>query len=176
MHPRPGSGWLGKAKAGAAVLSVMALALVIGLVSIGGAQEDPPRDNLRGALGGDFHATESLSDWGTNVSFPTPATDPITDDDVFVTVDRWKSGDTGQVQPTTTDTGDCTGNIRKPTAPEGKVCIYIEGGDNATDVNGYSVRPGTRGSRFGFKLGWTNANPGDTFLDGVWVYNYPAAP
>jgi hypothetical protein len=173
MSTRPGWGTrLRKAKGGVALLSAMAMALVIGLVSIGIATSPPPR-NLRGAIGADYHAQESLSDWGVDTSLQHPATNPLTDDDVFISVQRWKSGDVGQTQPTTTDTGNCNGTVRRPTAPDGKVCIYVEGGDNAQDVNGYSVRPGTRGSRFGFKLAWTNTEPGDTFIDAVWVYNFP---
>jgi hypothetical protein len=39
-----------------------------------------------------------------------------------------------------------------PTAPAGKVCVYVAGGDNANDVNGYSIRPGTGASPYGFKV------------------------
>jgi hypothetical protein len=55
----------------------------------------------------------------------------------------------------------------------GKVCIYVAGGDNAANVSGYSVRPGTAGRRYGFKLKWDAVNNGDTFIDAVWAYRYP---
>lgn len=161
-----------KAKGPIALLTTVAIATVISLISLGAAGP-APRPNLRGVVGGDFHAGEALSDWGAVATLQEPAAGLITDDDVYVSVDKWKSGDVGQTQPTTTDTGPCTGTPRRPIAPEGKVCIYVEGGDNAIDVNGYSARPGVLGSRYGFKLSWTNAEPGDTFIDAIWVYNAP---
>lgn len=156
----------------AALLATLAIVLVVGLISMGIAAPTTPRYQ-RGAVGGDFDAFQALGDWGIDESLHTPAPTPLTDDDVYVVVSKWRSGDTGQTQPTTTDTGPCTGSVRRPTAPEGKVCIYVAGGDNATDVNGYSVRPGTLGSRFGFKLAWTNEEPGDTFIDATWAYGNP---
>jgi hypothetical protein len=133
----------------------------------------PSGDTIRGAVGGDFNAESALGDWGTVVSLPLQARNALSDDDVFVNVSLWQSGN-GQTQPTTTDTDPgCNGTIANPTAPAGKVCIYVAGGDNAQDLNGYSVVPGTGGSPFGFKLAWTNTGTGDTFIDGVWAYTAP---
>jgi hypothetical protein len=96
------------------------------------------------------------------------------DDDVFVDVDGWLPGDDDQTEPTTEDdSAACTGSPANPTAPSGTVCIYVAGGDNAIDVSGWSVRPGTDTSPFGFKLGWTNETAGDTFIDAVWAYTAP---
>jgi hypothetical protein len=111
-----------------------------------------------------------VSDWGAIVTLPMQARDDLGDDDVFVTAALW-TGDPDQTRPTTTDgSANCTGTLDEPTAPPGKVCIYVAGGDNATDVNGYSVRPGAGTSRFGFKLAWTAPDSGDTFIDAVWAY------
>jgi hypothetical protein len=65
------------------------------------------------------------------------------------------------------------GSPANPTAPAGKVCIYVAGGDNAVDVQGYSVLPGTGASPYGFELKWTNTTTGDTFIDAVWAYKAP---
>jgi hypothetical protein len=133
----------------------------------------PSGRTIRGAVGGDFDAAANLTDWGVVVSLPSRARNALGDDDVFVVVTTWQSGN-GQTQPTTTDTNvGCTGTVTSPTAPAGKVCIYVAGGDNATDLNGYSVRPGTGRSPYGFKLSWTNSVPGDTFIDAVWAYRAP---
>jgi hypothetical protein len=133
----------------------------------------PSGRTIRGAVGGDFDAAANLTDWGVVVSLPAAARNALGDNDVYVNVALWSTGD-GQTQPTTTDTNvGCTGTLAAPTAPAGKVCIYVAGGDNATDLNGYSVRPGTGRSRYGFKLSWTNATPGDTFIDAVWAYHAP---
>jgi hypothetical protein len=129
---------------------------------------------IRGAVGGDFDAAAPVTDWGVIVSLPAKAANALSDDDVFVNVAGWESGDLGQVQPTTTDTdAGCTGSPANPTAPAGTVCIYVAGGDNALDLNGYSVLPGTDASPYGFKLKWENAATGDTFVDAVWAYRAP---
>lgn len=129
---------------------------------------------IRGAVGGDFNASAPITDWGVIVSLPATAGNALSDGDVFINVAGWQSGDVGQVQPTTTDTNaGCTGSPANPTAPAGKVCIYVAGGDNAQDVNGYSVLPGTGASPYGFKLKWENPGTGDTFIDAVWAYTAP---
>lgn len=134
----------------------------------------PSGRTIRGAIGGDFDAHANTLDWGVVASLPVKARNALSDDHVFVNVTGWTSGDTGQTQPATTDTDPgCTGTPANPTAPSGKVCIYVAGGDNAIDVNGYSVLPGTGASPFGFKLAWTNSTTGDTFIDATWAYTAP---
>jgi hypothetical protein len=132
----------------------------------------PAGKTIRGAIGGDFHVySEASDDFGVAGSLPIPASSPLGDDDVHIVVTTWTAGDVGQTQPTTTDTNaGCTGSVRLPKAPPGDVCIYIAGGDNAENVDGFSVRPGTGRSRFGFKLAWDAPVTGDTFLEGVWAY------
>jgi hypothetical protein len=132
----------------------------------------PAGKTIRGAIGGDFHVySEASDDFGVTGSLPIPASSPLGDDDVHIVVTTWTSGDAGQTQPTTTDTNaGCDGTLSRPTAPAGDVCIYVAGGDNAENVDGFSVRPGAGRSRFGFKLGWDAAVTGDTFLEGVWAY------
>jgi hypothetical protein len=131
----------------------------------------PAGTTIRGAVGGDFDAhTAAEIDWGVIVSLPVPASAPLSDNHVFINVAGWQQGD-GQTQPDTTDTDPgCTGSPTNPTAPKGKVCIYVAGGDNASDVNGYSVLPGTGASPYGFKVSWKSNDTGDTFIDAVWAY------
>jgi hypothetical protein len=74
------------------------------------------------------------------------------------------------------DEGDnaCTGTFQNPTAPPDQVCIYISNGDNAVDVHGVSVVPGTGGSRHGFKMVWsTPSADADSFVEAVWAYRRP---
>jgi hypothetical protein len=134
----------------------------------------PSGRTIRGAAGGDFESSATVVDWGVDVSLPVKAANALSDDDVFVNVAGWASGDIGQIQPTSTDTNaECDGTPAAPTAPPGTVCIYVAGGDNATDVSGYSVLPGTAASPYGFKLAWTSPLAGDTFIDAVWAYTAP---
>jgi hypothetical protein len=132
----------------------------------------PAGKTIRGAIGGDFHVySDASDDFGVAGSLPIPASSPLGDDDVHIVVTTWTSGDPAQTQPTTTDTNaGCDGTLRRPTAPAGDVCIYVAGGDNAANVEGFSVRPGTARSRFGFKLAWDAPGTDDTFLEGVWAY------
>ena len=134
----------------------------------------PSGTTIRGAVGADFHAeTAPERDFGVDVSLPVPAANALSDDEVSINVDGWVSGN-GQTQPTTDDTNPgCTGTPASPTAPAGHVCIYVAGGDNAVNVDGFSVLPGTGASPYGFKLGWDAAAPGDTFIDAVWAYTAP---
>jgi hypothetical protein len=137
----------------------------------------PSGATIQGAVGGDFDANAATlpSDWGVVVSLPARARNYLRDADVFVSVSQWLSGAAGQVKPTTTDTSPgCTGTRSHPTAPAGKVCIYVTGGDNATNLNGYSIVPGaSAGNPLGFKLSWTSTNDSDTFIDAVWAYRAP---
>jgi Collagen triple helix repeat (20 copies) len=138
----------------------------------------PPGQTIRGAVGGDFHAFDSTaSDFGVDVTLPMAAPVPLGDDDVAVVDDFWQNGG-GQTAPTSADQADAAcstapGTLDNPTAPPGKVCIYITGADHAFNVEGLSVRFGTEESKYGFKLKWDASTQGDTFVDAVWAYTAP---
>ena len=51
--------------------------------------------------------------------------------------------------------------------------IYVTGGDNAANVSGDAVIPGSGGSKLGFKLLWDAEHNGDTFIDAVCAYRFP---
>jgi hypothetical protein len=134
----------------------------------------PSGRTIHGAVGGDFHAFDaSASDFGIDVTLPIPAANALGDDAVFVNVAGWQNAG-GQTMPTTTDTdAGCTGTPFNPTAPAGKVCIYVSGADHALNLNGYSVLFGTGASPYGFKLKWDASAIGDTFVDATWAYTAP---
>ena len=134
----------------------------------------PSGETIRGAIGADYHAyDDSASDFGIDVTLPMPAPVALGDDDVFVNVSHWQGAD-GQTEPTTADTNaGCTGTPDNPTAPAGKVCIYVAGADHAFNLSGYSVRFGDEKSKYGFKLKWDASQKGDTFIDAVWAYKAP---
>jgi hypothetical protein len=137
-------------------------------------QPVPSHQTIRGAVGADFHAFDSTaSDFGVDVTLPMPARNALSDADVFVNVTGWQNAG-GQTQPTTTDTSaGCTGTPASPTAPAGKVCIYVSGADHAFNLSGYSVLAGTGASPYGFKLKWDASQTGDTFVDATWAYTAP---
>jgi hypothetical protein len=160
------------------LVAVAAAVVPIANAARSGSARVAPSGTTHGVIGGDFDTQLPVgsingADWGVTATLPLPAAVKLTDDVVFVNVDRWKDGG-GQTKPTTTDTSpQCTGTAQNPTAPKGKVCIYVLGGDNAVNVSGYSVVPGAGGSKLGFKLKWDSAGNGDTFIDAVWAYQYP---
>jgi hypothetical protein len=134
----------------------------------------PSGRTIRGAVGGDYHAFDNTaSDFGIDVTLPMPAPVGLSDADVFVDVSHWQNAG-GQTAPTTTDTDPgCTGTPDNPTAPAGKVCIYVSGADHAFNLAGYSVLFGTGASKYGFKLKWDASQVGDTFVDATWAYTAP---
>jgi hypothetical protein len=133
----------------------------------------PSGSTIRGAIGGDFDSPSGGNDWGVIANLPLKARNDLTDADVHVNVSTWTNAG-GQTPPTTTDGNvGCTGTIANPTAPAGDVCIYVAGGDNAADLFGFSIVPGTGGSPYGFKLNFTSPIGGDTYIDAVWAYTAP---
>ncbi|MDX6592379.1 MAG: hypothetical protein QOJ13_1575 [Gaiellales bacterium] len=104
------------------------------------------------------------ADWGIDASFQRTANNTIRDVDVKVV--GTGSGDPG-------DFTGCSGSTTNPTAPKGKVCIYLIGSGSATNIRGVTPVPGTgTGSRFGFKLIWDATGNGDTFVDAVWAPHF----
>jgi hypothetical protein len=137
-------------------------------------QPVPHGKTLRGAIGADYQAFDNTaSDFGVDMTMPMSAPVGLSDDDVFVNVLHWQNAG-GQTAPTTTDTNPgCTGTPENPTAPPGKVCIYVSGADHAFNLAGYSVLFGTGASKYGFKLKWDASQVGDTFVDATWAYTAP---
>src|SRR5919109_424376 len=82
------------------------------------------------------------------------------------------AGVTGTVVVSDSGEHPCTGSFRVPTAPPDKVCIYIANADNAADIHGVSISPGSAGVKWGFKLVWSHVVDGeDSFVDATWAYN-----
>ena len=164
-------------------LAGTALVAVFAFNSLGaGAAVNPSSEPsgtlIRGAIGGDFDTQLPPgglvgADWGIDQQFDEPAGNRINDSEVYIVTSTWTDAG-GQLTPTTTDgPGPCTGTAAQPTAPAGKVCIYVLGSDNAVNLSGYAIAVGTGGSKYGFKLKWDAAGNGDTYVDAVWAYRYP---
>jgi hypothetical protein len=164
--------------AGAALMAVLTLSSL----SVGAEVQAGPRPGtlVKGAIGGDFDTQLPVgsingADWGIDQQFRQPAGNRIHDNDVYIVVSTWTDAG-GQLQPTTADgpgPNRCTGTASSPTAPRGKVCIYVLGSDNAVNLSGYAIAVGTGGSKYGFKLKWDASGNGDTYVDAVWAYRYP---
>ncbi len=140
---------------------------------------------LRGAIGGDFDSelpggSVNGADWGVIQTLKPKASPALNDAHVYAQVGTCKKPDNTTPCGSAVNNGDsesnpgCTGSVAVPTAPAGFVCIYVAGADNAANVAGVSIVPGTGASPFGFKLIWdSSAHNGDTFIDAVWAYKFP---
>lgn len=157
----------------AAIISTLAVFVTMIALSLQPASAGREGRTIRGVIGGDFHAVASAGgdDWGALASLTRRAATPISDGDVAVVDDQ---APPGVVSTDETDVA-CTGTYQVPTAPPDKVCIYISNGDNAVDVHGVSIVPGsTGGSRYGFKMVWSTPTvDADTFVEASWAYRLP---
>jgi len=154
----------GKLFVGVAVV----FALALGVAVTASRADSGSTPTIRGMVGGDFDTqlpagSVNGADWGVDASFPRAANNLIHDGDVKVV--GAGSGDSG-------DFTGCTGSAANPTAPKGKVCVYLIGSGSATNIRGVTPVPGTGGSKFGFKLIWDATGNGDTFVDAVWAYHF----
>lgn len=69
--------------------------------------------------------------------------------------------------------GACAGNAAAPTAPPGKVCLYLTSAPGlGTTVEGLAI-PGYTGSRVGFVVHATTAGGTTTGAFGSWAYTSP---
>jgi hypothetical protein len=136
-----------------------------------------PAVTIRGVIGLDTEGVAGLTDggdWGAVASIGgRGATTRLSDIDVAVD----SVLPTGVTNVSVGDSGDhgCNGTWLNPTAPPDKVCIYIANADNAVDIRGVSISPGSAGTWYGFKIVWSHSVINeDSFVDAVWAYRRPA--
>ncbi len=69
----------------------------------------------------------------------------------------------------------CTGNVDDPTAPAGKVCLYLSADLNVdrSQTRGLDARRQTRGFRIRFEQEAIAMAGDDKFLDATWAYTAP---
>ncbi len=107
--------------------------------------------------------TTNSSDVKQVVQLPGPAPADLTD----ATVNFANAGGAADAD------GSCTGSAAAPTAPAGKVCLYlsvVQGAD--TVVDGQAI-PALPGSRAGFVVHAASATLGGTGAFGTWAYTAP---
>ena len=134
----------------------------------------PSGATLTGAWGGrhpnpDF-GFETVS-YLLSVSFPVPAAVGLLAEEVNFAPNT--SGVPSEADP------ECTGNVEHPTAPPGKVCIYLSEVGHVDSLGGFALSklPGGRDmDRFGFLvrvIGSKGANERMLTAMGTWAYTAP---
>jgi hypothetical protein len=136
------------------------------------ASSIPSGTTVKGLFGDSDIATDTDESAALNigVSFPVPAPVDLTDDNVnFAGMPNEFAAD---------DDSTCTGTVANPTAPSGKVCIYVDGfiGKNNASLGTALNNGGPAGSnKYGFIIlvsGNTN-NPSRATIEGTWAYTAP---
>jgi hypothetical protein len=129
----------------------------------------PSGRTVSGALG---YETASASDYREVVSFyPLKAPANVVDANV--------SFDTSTVSAlaaqNSEESANCTGTASTPTAPAGKVCIYLSGENVAPNsAVGTTLDPAIpTGSDLGFSVTADASGANGTFLTGTWAYTAP---
>jgi hypothetical protein len=133
----------------------------------------PSGKTVTGAWGGDYAAVPASSAQELfPIGFPVKAPSVLTSEQVNTAPDS-RAADPDPA---------CAGTLGGPTAPPGKVCIYIDQGDTSTQVHGYKlmtpiVDPPVSGDELGFSIliDYSTAVSGDQTVSarGTWAYTAP---
>lgn len=69
----------------------------------------------------------------------------------------------------------CSGSLARPSAPRGKLCLYVYGSSNVDEGEiEIAQLEGLRAVEDrGFSLGFTSTGAGDAYIQGVWAYRAP---
>ena len=141
--------------------------------NVGVRRDDPVRPTVTGAWGGRYIAPQAAynNSYLISYSLPAKAPGPLGDLDVN-TASNTAAGDPDP---------SCTGSVDAPTAPPGKVCLYIGNAVNA-QVTGFSlIQPGSNTTQPGDDYGFvvrildtgTTGNTATTAAEGTWAYTAP---
>jgi hypothetical protein len=133
----------------------------------------PSGTTVTGAWGGRYIAPQLAfnNSYLISYSLPVKAPAPLSDS----TVNTAANAAAGDPDAT------CTGSVDAPTAPAGKVCIYI-GSSNNAQVTGFSlISPGSGTTQPGDDYGFivrildagTVGNTATTSAEGTWAYTAP---
>ena len=126
----------------------------------------PAGQTVTGAI--EYDAESSVAgDFRSSVAFPARAPMALTATTVNFAADAKAE--------TTDDDPTCTGDAATPTAPAGKVCVYL--GSTAGDTTGLSARntlDAVGGSQSGITLRWDDsAVTPDVYVYASWAYTAP---
>lgn len=115
----------------------------------------------------DFESTGTGGDFVFSVSFPARAPAVLTDGDINFAASSGSAPLIGDGDPT------CTGTTDAPTAPTGKVCLYLVGSLRASGYIGFSNHAL---ADHGFRVRWVGAADTanvDMYARVTWAYTAP---
>jgi len=124
----------------------------------------PPGEMMRGVWGGREAGAGNLM--VQDYTFPTPTQNTLSDGDINFAA----GGNSGLVG--SDDDPTCTGTSGSPTAPPGKVCIYVAASDLLAS-NNTARGDAVVSSRRGFQVRGPSNAVGDTEAHGTWAFTAP---
>jgi len=128
----------------------------------------PPDITVTGALVWDSHSLDIDDSDRVSVDLPGVAPTPLTSDDV-----NFAGSELGNIVDADST---CTGTVGAPTAPAGKVCIYLSdsGGIDPDPGDGLSGEAGLLPTR-SFEVSWVAAGVlnADEYVYATWAYRAP---
>lgn len=160
---------------------------VVTLTSIKGADGAssydaiPSGKTVYGVIGLDGDTSNVTSDWYGFASFPGKVDRLLANEDVIVANTSNVDNDCTSASCLNAEevaaASQCTGTVDAPTAPAGKVCIYVK------QLRTANMTPGSLGAYAlagtsatftpGFMLGYGTNATGDVYLRAVWAYTAP---
>jgi hypothetical protein len=147
----------------------------------------PSGKTIEGVWGGQYTpaATGSNDAFVLTTSFPAPAPEPITDGTAQVSTNSSFGGPSPSVAAAAADADEdpaCSGTLAAPSAPRGKLCLYVRDARLANVKDGtFHVQgpasdddTGATARKLGFEVSFTaNSATEPVRVEGVWVYKAP---
>jgi len=137
----------------------------------------PSGTTIRGAVGLDVEAPATTGDFRVAMTFPAKLTQKLQDEDfLFASTSVVDNDCTGATRCTSNPfSALCTGTASNPTAPAGKVCLYVEYASNAKSINAWELADdpaaeATSGLLLVFSV---DGSAGDAYVQAVWAYTAP---
>ena len=137
----------------------------------------PSGTTIRGVVGLDVEAPATSGDFRVAMTFPAKLTQKLQDADfLFASTSVVDNDCTGAARCTAAPfSALCTGTASNPTAPAGKVCLYVESASNATNIAAWELGDDpaatvTSGLLLAFGV---DGSVGDAYVQAVWAYTAP---
>ena len=123
----------------------------------------PSGTTVHGVWGHGESSSATITSLYQEVSLPIPAPQRL-----IFTIVNFAAGTPGAEDADAT----CTGSAANPTAPPGKVCLYVTDFNSTTAEGGYQISSNDDAERYGFTVAM-RGNSGFVDGRGTWAYTAP---